>query len=214
MLTIPDAVRLILKRDPIISDILARGLLNYSEYARYIQPKIEEMLFKEVRFGTIVTALGRIEKEVKILSSVEFFAKDITIKSPISEISFQRSSYLESCLRSLYIELHSLENNFLSVISGNTEVTIFLNTAYEQQVLDLIRQKPTLNQSGLAVISLKFDPKYYNEPGVNYRVLQVINWHKISLAEVVSTYTEISLVAYQKNIQKCYEILSEAFVLS
>lgn len=106
--------------------------------------------------------------------------------------------------------MSGIDSSFLNIISGNTETEIFINSNYENRVLEVFSdQKPNLFLTGLSVVSIKFDSECLQNMGTIYQILKYLLWEKINLMEVVSIYTELTLIVDKINAKKVFEILTE-----
>src|SRR3989344_961353 len=93
MIKISQLVEDALTTDEIALEALRAGILNFSAYAEKIRPLIEKKLYKEVKKGSIVTALSRMAGKSKKLRPlrVNVHLEDLSIKSPLCEISYEIS---------------------------------------------------------------------------------------------------------------------------
>lgn len=215
MLSITDTVRGIIQKNPFISECLASGLLNTSQYARQIQQQVENVTYKKVKYQTIVTSLNRLKVEFVAKESVKFVVDDIQLKYPICDIVFASNLSNHQKIASLYEKIGSQANNFLNVIEGNTETNIFVNSNFAETVLStFLPKKPIYTQFELAGIILKFGPKYIDLPGSTFSVLRSISMEGINLVEVLSTYTEITIFVDLKDSQRVIEIIKNDFLQS
>ena len=207
MLTVSDCTREIVQKSPFVQENLRNGWLNLSQYAISILPIIEQKLYKKVQLGSIITALGRIRLELEKMFEIKLKINDICIKMPITEFNFARRPDHFTRISQLFGELESVENNFLNVINGNTETGIFVNSRFEQFVLDNF-ETPNLVITDLAAVSIKFDSEYLENLGSIYEILRLLVWEKINLLEIISTYTELTLIVTKNDANKVFEILS------
>ena len=208
MLTVSDSVREIIQKSPFVQETLRNGWLNLSQYGTSILPQVEKRIYKKVQLGSIITALGRIRLELKKMFEIKLKINDICIRSPITEFNFVRHSDHFARISQLFGDLESVENNFLNVINGNTETGIFVNSRFEQFVRKNF-ETPNLVLPGLAAVSIKFDPEYLENMGSVYEILRLLVWSKINLLEIISTYTELTLITTKPDANKVFEILSQ-----
>jgi hypothetical protein len=215
MFSITDYVRQIIANRPTIAELLCKNYINLSSLAQDLVPEIESITLKKVSKNAVVMALSRIQKEIKIPAESIFWVNDIQVKYPLSEINYPIP--LQFCteeVNSIYKKIHTQENHNLNIVSGNSETTIFINTKLKNLIFESFEGfVHNLELDQLASVSLKFDQKYLQEVGITYQVLQSLAWNKINLVEVVSTYTEITLIIDQKNVQKLIEILNKNFMV-
>jgi hypothetical protein len=213
MFSITDYVRQILHSKPILAEMLCKNYLNLSSLAQDLIPEIEQQSYKSVSKNAVVMALSRLQKELKSSEQLEFKVNDIQVKYPLSEINYPIP--LQFCadqVAKLYQNITPLENHYLNIVSGNSETGIFINTKVKNLVFEAFKDlKCNLEMDNLASVSLKFGQEYLQQIGITYQVLQALAWNKINLVEVVSTYTEITLIIYQKDTQRLIDILNQKF---
>ena len=213
MISVIDALKKIIKSKPMIEESLKLGILNLSKFAELIQPEVENMLYKKVQKGALITALSRLQKEDSSTFEINFQINDISMKAPISEIVYHGDQKKSEKISNLYHHFQQQQNHFLNIISGNTEIGIFVNSKYTNLVLDLFKkEKPIRIINNLVGVSLKFSEEFLEVPGVTYQVLKTITWEGINLVEIISTYTELTLILSQKDAQKAFSILSQNFL--
>lgn len=208
MITVTDSVRQIVHKSPFIQEVLRNDWLNLSQYAASIQKEIEAKTWKKVQLGSIITALGRIRLEIKTIFEIKVSINDLSLKLPITEINFAKNADHSNKISQLYQKLADRENTFLNIISGSGETGIFVNSRYQNEVLQAFEpQKPNLFLENLAAISIKFDPQYLDNIGSVYQILKMLVWQKVNLLEVISTFTELTLIVDRKKAQLVFDIL-------
>ena len=214
MYSVTDYVRQIIDSKPIFAEMLSKNYLNLSNFADDIIPDIESLSYKKITKNSVVMALSRIKEEIKVENNIEFKVNDISVKYPLSEINYPIP--LQFCtdeISSIYEEFGAIDNHFLNIVSGNSETTIFVNSKLKGKIFETFKkQKHNLELDNLASVSLKFSAEYFEVMGITYEVLRAMAWNKINLIEVVSTYTEITLIIRQKDTQKLIDILNKEFL--
>ena len=210
MRKIQDSVREILFEDEEALYALSKDFMNLSAYAKSIRPKIEEMTMKDVEPAGIVVALSRIQKELgkihPLVEKVEI--KNITTKSPLSEISFEKNASILSKLSSLYAKVRTGSDDFLCMTLSTTGVTVTCSDRIREDVLSHFSEKPRLVRHKLAAIGLSFDRKYSDMPNITYSLLRKIARKRISLAETITTHTEIIFTFDQKRLAEVVSLFS------
>lgn len=198
-----------------VEESLRLGILNLSQFATLVKPEVEQMVFKKVQKGAIITALSRVQKEIVKTFEIGFVANDISMKAPISEIVFYKDKAKAQKISELYTYFKDQENNFLNIITGNTEIGIFINSKYSQLVLDLFKKDKVIKKiDNLVGVSLKFSDEFLEIPGAVYEILKTLTWENINLVEIISTYTEVTLILNQADGQRAFSILTENFLHS
>ncbi len=213
MISITQAVREILHKQEFISESLHLGLLNTSAYALKIQEEVEKLTFKKVQIGSIVTSLSRIKDDFKGKLEIDFKINDVELKYPVTNLAYDLKLNKIQKIGEIYNLFGKLNDPFLNVIAGNTQINVFVNSKYALEIKDLLKpQKPTLEMEDLAAISLKFDKRFLVVPGMTYAVLRSLFLENINLIEIASTYTEITLFVNKKDSQRILDIMNKEFI--
>ncbi len=116
---------------------MQKGILNLSQYAIQIQKQVEDITFKPVTQGSIVTALSRIQGEIHTKFDIDFKVNDLSLKFPLSEVVFPIHPSATFKTGEVYKNFSKFQNHFLNIIAGNTEITVFVNSRYEQDLIKL-----------------------------------------------------------------------------
>ena len=201
-------VKQIVQNSPQVEDFISNNLLNYSQYAKLIRPEIEKTLCKNVELGSIVTALGRLKSHIKTHRNVKFKVLDIAIKYPITLFAIPNTNAETLIYNQIQLELPVSRNNFVNFIRGNHEAILCINSAYSQLVLSKLKTNYTV-QSDLSAISLRFlEDQLLENTGIYYTILKSLAWSNIPFVEIISTYTELTLIVKNSYSQQVLECLS------
>jgi hypothetical protein len=204
MIKIQDVVRNIVESDEEALYSLSKGFMNLSAYAKSIRKEVEDRSFKKVNKAGIVVALSRIKKELK---GVHPMIKEVKIiKSPLSEIVFEKTPALLSQLSLLYSKVKTGNDDFLTMTLSTKEITVICSDRIKELVLEYLKEKPILTEQGLASIGLSLDPKYYPMPNITFSLIRKIARKEIPLAETITTHTEIIFVFHQKDMSEMVEL--------
>lgn len=202
MRKIQDAVRDVVLEDEEALYALSKGYMNLSKYAQLINAQIEKRTTKDVKPAGIVVALSRIQKELgkvhPLIQNIQI--KNITTKSPLSEIVFEKNRSLLAKLSSFYSKVSTGNDDFLSMILSTNEITVICSERLEEKALSHFSERPRLLTKRLAAVGLSFDERYYKLPNVTYSLLRKIAQKKIVLAETITTHTESIFVFDQKRL--------------
>jgi|GEM_PF-337098 len=217
MIKISDVVREILYSSEIALSAFNDGYLNLSAYAASIRPAVEARAKKPVKIGSIVVALSRLKKSEgkaakrkSLLPDVAI--EDLSVKSGLAEIAFDRTAANLGRLRELYRDPAISTGDFFMVTQGTGEITIIaLDTAlpHISRVMRPGRAKATIRN--LVGLTARFDPKYLAIPNVIFTFVRRLALKRINIAEIVSTYTELTFIIDQKDLQEAFLALNELF---
>lgn len=208
MIKIHDIVREILYSDEEALFALAKKYMNLSAYAKQIRKKVEEKTMKTVESAGIVVSLSRIQKELKNVHPMiqDIKINNITTKSPLSELVFEKNASILSNLSSLYKKVKTKQDDFLTMTLSTNEITVICSDRIKADVLKALQSTPVMIETKLASIGLSLDPKYYELPNITYSLTRKIGRKKIVLAETITTHTEIIFVFHQKHLPEIMKI--------
>jgi hypothetical protein len=204
MIKVQDMVRDILYSDEEALFALSRGYMNLSAYAKQIEKVVEQKTMKNVGTAGIVVALSRVKKEIKnsnpLVQDVDI--NNITTKSPLTEVVFEKTPQLLAKLSSLYERVKTTNDDFLTMTLSTSEITVICSDRIKEAVLKHFKEKPLLVESGLASIGLSLDPKYYSLPNITFSLIRRIAQKRIVLAETITTHTEIIFIFKTKDLSE------------
>ena len=211
MISVSQIVKQIVQNSPQVEDFISNNLLNYSQYAKMIRPEIEKTLCKNIELGSIVTALGRLKTHIKTHRNVKFKVLDIAIKYPITLFAIPNTDIEALAYTQIQQELAQKQqnkNNFVNFIRGNHEAILCVNSAYSELVLTKLNTIYVV-QDDLSAISLRFsDEQILENTGIYYTILKSLAWSSIPFVEIISTYTELTLIVKNSYSQQVLECLS------
>ena len=202
MLKIQDSVKEILYQNEEALYSLSHGYMNLSAYAKQIVGAVGKRSQKEVDVATIVVALSRIKKDIKKIEPLiqDIKINNITTKSPLSEIVFEKNSQILSRLSSLYEKVKTTNDDFLTMALSTSEVSVICSDRIKNEVLKHFKDNPRLIATDLASIGLSLDPKYYPLPNITFSLIRRIAQKRIVLAETITTHTEIIFIFPEKSL--------------
>ena len=186
---------------------LSQKFMNLSAYAKRIRKEVERQTKKSVKSTSIVVALSRIQKQMKKVHPLiqDIKINNITAKSPLSEIVFEKTPTTINKYSQLYEKVKTTSDDFLTITLSTSEITIICSDRIKQSILNHFKETPIMIEAGLASIGISIDPKYYPMPNITYSLIRRIATKKIPLAETITTHAEIIFVFHQKDLS---EILS------
>lgn len=211
MITIQDAVRQTVLQDEEVLHAFTHKLLNLSAYAKNIKPTIETLTFKRVGVQAIVVALSRTQKEMKRTETLlqDVVINNISTKSPLSEIVFEKTTQIFSKLAALHKNITTTSDDFLTISISSNEITIICSERLKDRVLKTLQAEPVMIQNNLASLGITFDPKYYELPNVGYSLLRKVAQKRIVLAEIVTTHTEMIFVFHKKDLAAILDVFGD-----
>lgn len=215
MITVPEVVAEIIKQTPFLEESLAEHLINLSALARKIQPEVEEKTLKEVQIGSIVMALKRLQPSLKpsyALQQVFQTTPDIIVRSNLYEITVVNSHSLFEKQKKL-LEYASIEHSYFATIThGIFETTIIASAEAKNMIKALYKKEIIISElHALSSITIKFAADIIETPGVYYSVLKVLEWEHIPFTEVVSTYSEFTIILKDEYVDRAFGLIKNLY---
>ncbi len=215
MLTVPMAVADILNETPYIEELLSRNLINLSGLARDIRPKVEELTMKDVQIGSIIMALKRQTKNLNVKKKFEKVFKispDLIVRSNLFEITFVNSDTQTKKHRELLEYENVDQSTFVTITHGIFETTIIANAKLEDKILKLYKEERIVAVlENVSSITVNFPKDIIDTPGVYYMLLKVLAWEGIDVAEVVSTYSECTIILKNAYVDHAFSLIKNLF---
>lgn len=211
MISAADALNDIIKSYPLIEEGLSKGIINYSALVREVKPQIEKRLYKSVKEGAIVMALKRISEQLnkeKSRQKIKLDLTNLTVRSNLTEFTFLNSESLADRQRELFNQLAPQKDIFCAISQGIRETT-FIASPEAALVLEKIFSPETLiiKTKHLSSVTIHLPKESAKTPGVYYQILKMLAWERINVLEVISTYTELTIVFDNKDVDKAFSIL-------
>lgn len=212
MITVPEVIENIIKRSPYLEVALGSGIINLSGLARQIQPEIQERLLKEIQLGAIVMGLKRMEKKLSTeQNQIQPLLKnlgDLTVKSNLLEMTFVNSPTLLNKISKLLEKIDKEKSSFFTFTEGVFETTLIVNTNLENQVKETLQDEKLVSHfEHLSAITINLSPEIVQTPGVYYAILKTLSWEGINIIEVISSFTELTIIVDSKSVDRALKTL-------
>ncbi|PIR58520.1 MAG: hypothetical protein COU70_00385 [Parcubacteria group bacterium CG10_big_fil_rev_8_21_14_0_10_35_15] len=213
MIKISDIVFEIINSDEISLEAIRMGILNLSAYAKKIQSLVSEKSRKQASVGAIVIALSRMKKKLNNIPPLRpsIIIEDMNIKSPLVEISYDRTAKLFRIASKLDQKLLP-ENGFFTITYGLSEISLIVSANLKNKILKHFGVQPKGIYESLVAITVRFNKEnYIKVPNVIYALIGALAGKRINIIEIVSTFTEISIIIKEKNMQQTVNALKYFF---
>ena len=203
MITTSDVVKDIIRRYPIMEDLLAQGILNLSAFARKIQPEVQERLLKDTSEAAIVMALKRLAPQLTPSSltptKLKSFGGTITVRSNLVEYVIANSDELLTAQAKLLKQANK-QREFMNITRGLFETTFIVSDLLDETVSTaLADEKVLMRIENLSAVTVHFKEETVFTPGVYYRILKALAWEKINFVEIISSGEEVTIV-FEDNV--------------
>lgn len=215
MITVPEVVKDIVKQTPFLHEALADNIINLSSLARQIRLEVEKRTFKEVQEGSIVMALKRLQPELQPnqeLKHVFETSPDIIVRSHLYEITVMNSNSLLEKQKKL-LEYASIKHAYFATIThGIFETTIIASEEARAVIQTMYQDEQIISEiHNLSSITVKYPLQIIETPGVYYSILKVLAWENIPFTEIVSTYSEITIILKNEYVDRAFSLIKGLF---
>ncbi len=214
MISTSQVVEELISRKPYLEEVISQRIVNYSALARNIKPEIERKLLKKVQNGAIVMALKRLNRRLqnsnRQRSNVDVLKElgDITIRSSLIDLTYSNSITITTAQQKIMNAFSLRKDIFLTISHGINEVTIITNTYAEKEIKKVFKNEKLVSQFGnLSSITIRLKEETTHTPGVYYSILKLLAWENINIVEVISTYTELTIILERKDIDRAFTLL-------
>ncbi len=210
MVSVSDVVGLYVRQRPFLEDALRRGFINCAALARSVKGLVELELGEKVELQAIVMALHRLSYKLKKVDSKKLGVKlkfdDVSIKSGLVELTVLKSDSAIAKLKRVYDVVDFSKGDFLIVSHGLYEITLIFNSSHLQKVEKIIYGEVVEKIIGnLAGLSLKVPIQAVETVGSFHSITRCFNWENISIIEMVSTLTELTLIVKESDVSRAFD---------
>ncbi len=213
MKTIASCVEEILVAQPFLEEALSRSIINYSALAEELQRPIGAMLRKPVKSGAIMMALRRYNPPKDLGNSLRLKRVlqnlgDITVRSNLSDFTFQNSKTLINSHSNILMEIGVNTNIFYAFTRGIHESNIIISSSEKQKVQDCFANEKQIGlQENLSAISIRLPENNSKITGLYYQIFKRLAWEGIALYEVVSTTNEFTILVEDYLVDKAFSVV-------
>jgi len=214
MVTVARVVEKIVEQRPFLEEALALGILNYAVVAETMKEEIEQEMNKKVKVPAIMMALRRLSEKLERTfvprAKAKFKQSDITIKSDLFEITVAKSATLSSTIRKIYDLADDRAGNFLTITQGLYETTIIASKVLSSKITRILEHETVIKKiDALSSVMIRLSDDAVNTVGMFYVVTKALNWNQINIVEIVSTFTEMNYILYERDVGRAFAVLRE-----
>ncbi len=212
MLAVASVVEEVVRSTPFLEEGIAAGILNLSAVARRIRRDVERSLDKEVSDAAVMMALRRLAPRLshgerptlRLLRQI----RDLTVRSSLVEFTYRTSPTLLERQRELLRVIAKDRHVFLTTTQGVYEMTLIASAAIERRIEDAFEGEKLVSRlADLSAIIIVLPIKSVEIPGVHYTLLKQLAMHGLNVTEVVSTYSELTIVLGKDDVDRAFSVL-------
>jgi len=213
MPTIAHLTRKIIEKKPFLEEALSEGIINNAALAEKMIPELEKELKKKVKFSAVNLAIRRMAENMgkKSLINLKFEKDtDITIKSNIIEIIIYKNEKITEYIKKIYNIMDFRKGDFLTITQGINEVMIITNEKHEKNITDLLPAKAIKKKiKKLSTLTINVPESSVETVGLFYVISKTLNWENINIVDLVSTFTEITLIVKEDDASRAFDVLKK-----
>jgi len=201
MITLSDSLSDIICENPFLEDSLYSWYLNLTWFAHYIKPNLDKKLQKQVSISSIKMALSRFnnswfsQRKFTILKPKDFF-----IKKNMNIFYLDKTKENLNKIHTYQENLINDKEKYFSIINWNKEIWVITN--WFEIVID-----SKLIFKDLALIWIYIPENFIYEKWMFYYITKQLLFHWINVVEIISTYTEISVIVNKDDLKKSFNAL-------
>lgn len=213
MKTIASCVNELLVSRPFLEEALSRDIINFSALAKDLNPTISELLRKPVKDGAITMALRRYQPPVDIensnrLKSVFKNLGDITVRSNLSDFTFQNSKTLINSHSKVLEKIHKNNQLFYAFTRGIFESNIIISSSEKDSIFGVFKKETLLGlKDSLSAISINLPEGNSKIVGLYYQIFKRLAWENVTLYEVISTTNEFTILVEDHLVDKAFSVI-------
>lgn len=213
MKTISACVEELLVSQPFLEEALSRNIINYSALAEELAKPISDMLRKPVKTGAIMMALRRYNPPTDLgnsprLKRVIKNLGDITVRSNLSDFTFQNSNTLIDSHSKILDQINTSNNIFYAFTRGILESNIIVSSSQKEYVSEHFKNEKQLGlKEHLSAISISLPRDNSKVTGLYYQIFKRLAWEGIALYEVVSTTNEFTVLVEDDLVDKAFSVI-------
>lgn len=213
MKTIASCVGEILVAQPFLEEALSRGIINYSALSEELVVPISELVKKPVKAGAVMMALRRYQPPTDFGNSVRLKRViqnlgDITVRSNLTDFTFQNSKTLIHSHSKIMEQLDGYSNVFYAFTRGIHESNIIISTAQRHNILKSFQYEILLGEKAeLSAITISLPSDNSKVTGLYYQIFKRLAWEDIALYEVVSTTNEFTILVEDEVVDRAFSVM-------
>lgn len=208
MISIQNALEKIIWESPYLEDGFYNWYINFSSFANYIKPRIEQITKKSISIDSIKMWLTKFSKNhQKNVAYTKFETGDFYVKKNIEIIYLEKNKTSENILKNLSFLLFN-NDTFLTIISWEKDISIIYDAKIKEKISEII-PKNNIKKSleNLSIIWIYLNENFINQNWIIYNLTKKISINNINILEIISTYSEVNFLINKKDFKKSLEIL-------
>ena len=208
--SISKTVQTLIDNDISLQDALQKDYGNYSAMARLLLPRVKELLGRDVKLESIITAVKRTKVDYKLLRGniTKVVAKSvINIRTDVAKISVEKTKKNLELIRKT---LASFTEEFFHVIEGISAITLVFDQELFNKIVAMFREKEVLDKrENLAAIIICSPIEMVSTPECMLSFYNSVSRRHINIEETMSCFTDTIIVLSMEDVSKALAALTD-----
>ena len=133
---------------------------------------------------------------------------DITVRSNLSDFTFQNSKTLIHSHSKVLEKIHTKHQIFYAFHSGIFESNIMSSTSEKENIFEVFKNETLIGlQDNLSAISINLPEGNSKIVGLYYQIFKRLAWDNVTLYEVVSTTNEFTILVEDHLVDKAFSVI-------
>lgn len=205
--TLADQVAQLVRRDGVVTEALARGIVNQRALARWIRRQIETEASEEAVLSSL-RRLGREAAKDPFADARQILGRaHLNVRSRICQFILPRSKELQERLSSVLQEIDFEKAQILYYTQGETVLKILVDESNRESVSKAMGPSKETVVDNLAAISVVQPQEGLNVPGILSLMTQTLALLGVNVIDAMYGFPEYIFFVNQEQTIKAYEAL-------
>jgi aspartokinase len=130
------------------------------------------------------------------------------VRSDLSELTYLRSESIITNQKRLLDHIQGHGDHFVTFSQGVFETTIVVSSRLKDTVERIFQSEKQISQlNELSAIVIKLPVQAVSVPGIHYPILKQLAWQGINVIQLVSTFTELTIILNKKQVDLAFSVL-------
>lgn len=208
--SISKVVNKIIENDIALQDSIRRGYGNFSAIARFIKPRVEEIVERKVKLESIITAVKRFKGfRSQFFGNIRgIIAKStINVRTDVVKLSIEKTRRNLLAMRNLLAEY---QEEFLQVSESISAITLVFDQKLFHGIRSLFRKEDVLEEkTNLAAIIVRSPKEIAETPGCIATFYSQLSRRQINIDDTTSCFTDTIIVVKMEDVGTAFSTLTE-----
>ena len=128
------------------------------------------------------------------------------------EMTFSNSDLIIPKKIKFLEQINIKKNYFITFTQGIFETTIIASEELKKTIKEIFQGEKILSQfDNLSALTVQLPKETALVPGAYNFILKALAWEGINVVEVVSTFSEFTIISHDENIHRAFAIIKRLF---